>query len=47
MDTSKSSLEEMVMVNAAYSILSKPIERRNYDRRLGFDRYTTTYTEDG
>jgi len=47
MDTSKSSLEEMVMVNAAYSILSKPIERRDYDRRLGFDRYTTTYTEDG
>ena len=46
MDTSKSSLEEMMMVNAAYSILSKPNERRDYDRRLGIEpQKTTTYTE--
>lgn len=43
----KSSVEEMVAVNVAFSILSKPLERRDYDRRLGFNRYTTTHTEDG
>ena len=43
----KSSVEEMVAVNVAFSILSKPLERRDYDRRLGFNRYTTTHTENG
>lgn len=47
MVSDKSSVEEMVAVNVAYSVLSKPLERRDYDRRLGFDRYTSTHTEDG
>ena len=47
MVSNKSSVEEMVAVNVAYSVLSKPVERRDYDRRLGFDRYTSTHTEDG
>jgi len=47
MVSSKSSVEEMVAVNVAYSVLSKPVERTDYDRRMGFDRYTSTHTEDG
>ena len=47
MVSSKSSVEEMVAVNVAYSVLSKPVERTDYDRRMGFDRYTTSHTEDG
>ena len=47
MVSDKSSVDQMVAVNVAYSVLSKPLDRRDYDRRLGFDRYTTTHTEDG